>query len=221
MDLTLNLLAVSVGLPAHLGLWQGEPVTSGIRKTPVATAGVTVGQTNVAGDGQADLTVHGGPDKAVYVYPADHWPWWEADAKFNAAPASFGENLTVEGGDEHTVRIGDRFAWGPVELEVSQPRAPCFKFQMLTGREDMAARMTRSARTGWYVRVLRTGEAPTRGPIVRTRTDEAMPTVRDAFVAVYHPRVKSDVIERVLAAPALSRDWRLGLIKRLRAAGLI
>lgn len=219
MELTLELLAVSVGMPAPLGRWQGEPVVSGIRKTLVVAPTVAVGETNLAGDGQADLTVHGGPDKAVYVYPADHWPWWEADAKFTAAPAAFGENLTVEGADEHTVRIGDRFAWGPVVLEVSQPRAPCFKFALLTGREDMGARMTASARTGWYVRVLQTGEAPTKGPLVRSHTDEAMPTVRDAFVAAYHPRVRSDVIEKTLAAPALSRAWRLGILKRLRAAG--
>ena len=216
----LNLLAVSVGMPAPLGVWQGEPVVSGIRKTPLIAASVAVSETNIAGDGQADLTVHGGPDKAIYIYAADHWPWWEADAKFASGPASFGENLTIEGADEHTVRIGDRFAWGAVVLEVSQPRAPCYKFTMLTGREDMGARMTVSARTGWYVRVLETGEAPTTGRIVRTQTDDAMPTVRDAFVACYHPRVRSDVIERVLAAPMLSHAWR-GVVKRLSAAGLI
>jgi MOSC domain-containing protein YiiM len=217
----IRLLAVSVGKPAVLGIWQDEEVISGIKKSPLTVASVAVSETNIAGDGQADLTVHGGPDKAVYIYAADHWPWWEADAKFMGAPASFGENLTIEGADEHTVRIGDRFQWGEVELEVSQPRAPCYKFTMLTARHDMAARMTASARTGWYTRVLQTGEAPTRGTITRTHTDEAMPTVRDAFVAVYHPRVRSDVIERVLTAPALSRDWRHGILRRLRSAGVI
>jgi MOSC domain-containing protein YiiM len=219
--MNIELLAVSVGKPAPLGMWQDEEVISGIKKTPLSAASVIVGETNIAGDGQADLTVHGGPDKAIYIYAADHWPWWEADAKFTAAPASFGENLTIEGADEHTIRIGDRFQWGSVELEVSQPRAPCYKFTMLTARHDMAARMTASARTGWYTRVLQAGEASTRGTITRTHTDEAMPTVRDAFVAVYHPRVRSDVIERVLAAPKLSPDWRRGILRRLKAAGLI
>jgi MOSC domain-containing protein YiiM len=217
----IKLLAVSVGQPAPLGIWEGEEVISGIKKTPLSVASVAVGETNIAGDGQADLTVHGGPDKAVYIYAADHWPWWEAEAKFAAAPASFGENLTIEGADEHEIRIGDRFEWGSAVLEVSQPRAPCFKFTMLTARQDMAARMTVSARTGWYVRVLQTGDAPTSGTLTRTHTDEAMPTVRDAFVAVYHPRVRSDVVERVLSAPKLSPDWRRGILRRLRAAGLI
>ena len=221
MTLILRLLGVSVGKPALLGDWHGEPVTSAIRKAPLTAAAVAVGATNIEGDGQADLTVHGGPDKAVYAYPADHWPWWKTEAGFDAARASFGENLTLQGGDEHAVRIGDRFAWGHVVLEVSQPRSPCFKFAMLTGREDMGARMTVSARTGWYFRVVQTGEATTQGELRRIATDESMPSVHEAFAAVYHPRVRSDVLDKVMAAPALSRDWRGGLLKRLKAAGLI
>jgi MOSC domain-containing protein YiiM len=217
--MNLDLLAVSVGMPAPLGRWQGEPIMSGIKKTPLASPSVVVGVTNIAGDGQADLTVHGGEDKAIYVYSADHWPWWQSEAKFTAAVASFGENLTLKGGDEHTVRIGDRFAWGSLLLEVSQPRAPCFKFALLTGREDLGTRMTVSGRTGWYCRVLEPGEAPTSGALVRTRTHEAMPTVHEAFTAVYHPRVMSDVIDKVRTAPALSAAWRNGVLKRLRAAG--
>jgi MOSC domain-containing protein YiiM len=180
---------------------------------------VFVGATNIAGDGQADLTVHGGHDKVIYAYPADHWPWWQTEAHFTAAPASFGENLTLAGADEHAVRIGDRFAWGPVALEVSQPRAPCFKFALLTGREDLGPRMTISGRTGWYFRVLQTGEAPTQAKLLRTHTSDAMPTVYEAFVAVYHPRVTGTVIDKVLAAPSLSPAWRDGVLKRLRAAG--
>jgi len=221
MSLALSLLAVSVGKPASLGTWHGEPVTSAIRKTPISARAVAVGATNIEGDGQADLSVHGGPDKAVYAYPADHWPWWKTEAGFDAAPASFGENLTLQGGDEQAVRIGDRFVWGPVVLEVSQPRSPCFKFAMLTGRDDMAGRMTVSARTGWYFRVVQTGVAPTQGELRRIATDDTQPSVQEAFAAVYHPRVRSDVIDKVMAAPALSRDWRGGLLKRLKAAGLI
>jgi len=220
MTLALDLLSVNVGMPAPLGTWQGERIISGIRKAPDSGPRVAVGATNIDGDGQADLTVHGGPDKAVYIYPADHWPWWKAQAQFEAAPASFGENLTVRGADEHAIRIGDVFHWGTVKLEVSQPRAPCFKFAMLTGREDLGARMTVSGRTGWYVRVLETGDAPTHGMLTRIATQEAMPTVHEAFVAIYHPRVRSDVIEKVLAAPALSGAWRDGLLRRLKAAGL-
>lgn len=208
-------------MPAPLGIWQGEEVVSGIRKTPLSSPTVTVGATNLAGDGQADLTVHGGPDKAVYAYPADNWPWWKEHAHFDAAPASFGENLTVRGADEHAVRIGDRFSWGTAELEVSQPRGPCFKFTMLTGREDMAARMTISGRAGWYYRVLKEGSAPTQGELVRTYTNEEMPTVYEAFIALYHPRVAIDILERVANAETLAHQWRDALVRRFRAAGLI
>jgi MOSC domain-containing protein YiiM len=220
MTLILNLLAVSVGMPAPLGVWRGEPVTSAIRKATVSVPAVAVTETNIAGDGQADLSVHGGPDKAVYAYPADNWPWWKDEAAFESRPASFGENLTLQGGDEHAVRIGDRFAWGPVLLEVSQPRSPCFKFAMLTGREDMGGRMTVSGRTGWYFRVLQTGEAPAQGELCRTLTNEEMPTVYEAFIAVMHPRVRSDIVEKTLVAPALSFAWRDGLLRRLKSAGL-
>jgi MOSC domain-containing protein YiiM len=215
----LNLLSVSVGLPAPLGVWQGETVASGIRKTPVPRASIRAGLTNLEGDGQADLSVHGGVDKAVYAYPVDHWGWWRDEAGFAAQAASFGENLTLQGVHEAAVRIGDRFSWGPdVVLEISQPRAPCFKFGLMTGRDDLPSRMTVSGRTGWYFRVVTQGVAPTRGRLDLMSTDSDMPTVREAFFAMFQPRVRSDVLERVLAAPALAESWRTGLTKRLSAA---
>ena len=218
MTLTLDLLSVNVGRPVPLGVWQGEQIFSGIRKSPIQAATIATSSVNLDGDEQADLRVHGGPDKAIYAYPADNWPWWQEAAQFAAGPASFGENLTTRGGDETMVRIGDRFAWGSISLEVSQPRSPCFKFAMLTGREDMGTRMTVSARTGWYFRVLETGSAPTRAPLTRLSTNEQAPSVHDAFVALMHPRAASDVIERTLAAPALSDVWRRGILRRLDAA---
>ncbi len=218
--LELDLLSVNVGRPAPLGIWQGEDIVSGIRKFPAQGPTIEASRVNLAGDEQADLRVHGGEDKAVYAYPADNWPWWREAAHFEAGPASFGENLTTRGGDETTVRIGDVFGWGGIKLEVSQPRSPCFKFAMMTGREDLGTRMIAGARTGWYFRVLEMGNAPTRGSLRRLATSEQAPSVRDSLVALFHPRVASDVIERTLAAPALSSVWRHGILKRLQAAGL-
>jgi MOSC domain-containing protein YiiM len=215
----LNLLCVSVGVPAPLGVWQGEAVASGIRKSPVPQPSIRVGCTNLEGDGQADMSVHGGVDKAVYAYPVDRWDWWKNEAGFAAHAASFGENLTLQGADEEALRIGDRFSWGTdVVLEVSQPRAPCFKFALMTGREDLPGRMTVSGRTGWYFRVVKDGLAPTRGRLDLIVSDAGMPTVREAFLAMVQPRVSSDVLERVLGAPALAESWRKGLNKRLTAA---
>jgi MOSC domain-containing protein YiiM len=217
MTLTLELLAVSVGRPAVLGVWQGETVISAIRKSAVTAGEVLVGATNIEGDKQADPCVHGGADKAVYAYSADNWPWWKSQAQFEGMPAAFGENLTLRGADEIAVRIGDVFAWGDVRLEVSEPRAPCNKFAMFTGRQDLGPLMTISARTGWYFRVLHTGVAPTRGTLTRTATDETMPSVREAFIARYHPRTPAAIIDKVLAAPALARSWRAQVIRRRRA----
>lgn len=217
MNLTLELKATSVGRPAFLGVWQGEPVTSSIRKAPLSVSTVAVDNLNILGDQQSDLTVHGGIDKAIYAYSADHWQWWQSVAGLASAPAGFGENLTVTGATEDEIRIGDRFVWGDVELEVSQPRAPCFKFVMLTGRQDMAARMTTSGRTGWYYRVLKAGNAPTTGNLTRVSTDVAMPTVREAFMAMFHPRIDETIIEKVLAAAPLAKQWRAGVRQRRRS----
>ncbi len=216
--LSLSLLSVNVGRPAPLGVWQGEEILSGIRKFPVRADAIAASNVNLDGDEQADLSVHGGADKAVYAYPSDNWSWWREFAAFEAAAASFGENLTTRGADETAVRIGDVFGWGGIKLEVSQPRAPCFKFAMLTGREDLPGRMTASARTGWYFRVLQTGNASATAPLERLSTSESAPSVRDAFLALFRPRVASDIIERTLAAPALAGVWRRGIIRRLEAA---
>ena len=193
-------------------------MVSGIRKAPVSAAAIKVSQTNLEGDGQADLSVHGGVDKAVYAYPADHWEWWASTAGFSAGAAGFGENLTVQGADEESLRVGDQFSWGPdVMLEGSQPRAPCFKFSLMTRRDDLPGRMTVSGRTGWYFRVLRTGSAPTRGRIDLVRTDASMPTVREAFHAIFQPRVTAELMERVRSAPALAESWRNAVAKRIAA----
>lgn len=209
----LCLLSVNVGMPRVIGISRGEEVLSAIAKEPVSGEIVVVRATNIDGDGQAALSVHGGPDKAVYAYPADHWNWWETTQGLRCRPATFGENLTLQGGSETDIAIGDRFRWGDVLVEVSQPRAPCFKFAMYTGREDAPQQMTSSARCGWYLRVLEEGRAPTKGAMERT-FESGGPTVRDAFVAALH-RSSRDLCLRVHDAPALADAWRRTIARKL------
>ncbi|HEY2069344.1 MAG TPA: MOSC domain-containing protein [Rhizomicrobium sp.] len=209
----MRLIATSIGRPRIIGTIHDEPVLSGIIKHVVTEASVFVGATNIAGDEQADLTVHGGPDKAVYLYPADHWPWWESEHGIACAPATFGENLTLQGADETDIHIGDRLQWGDAHLEVSQPRGPCYKLGMSL-REDAPMRMTVSARCGWYCRVLKEGRAPSQGEITRTQIRDA-PSVRDAFIAVYHPRADRALREAVASTPALAEMWRSAAVRRL------
>lgn len=209
-------MSVNVGRPRIIALMNGEPVLSGIGKRAIAQSQIFVGRTNIDGDGQADLTVHGGVDKAVYAYSASHWPWWEREHHLACSPGTFGENLTLETGDETEIRIGDRFAWGDAELEVAQPRAPCFKFAIHTQRPDAAALMTTSGRCGFYFRVMKEGMAPAdAGALERVFASEGA-TVREAFFAVLG-RSRIENLHQVLASPGLAASWRAAVEKRLIA----
>src|SRR5882724_7357343 len=186
--LELRILSVNVARPRLLALDNGETFTSAIGKQPLAARTVTVGRTNLDGDAQADLEHHGGAVKAVYAYPADHWPWWETEHGFSCRPGAFGENLTLEGADETSVAIGDRFEWGEALLEITQPRVPCFKFQFHSARADAGALMTLSARCGWYFRVLAEGTAPVGGACLNRTAIGEGPSVREAFIAAFDKR---------------------------------
>jgi MOSC domain-containing protein YiiM len=212
----LHLLSVSVGKPRIIGAVHGEPVLSGIAKHPVTDDIVQVSATNITGDAQADLAVHGGPDKAVYIYPSDHWPWWKDEHGLSCAPATFGENLTLHGADETQIHIGDRFRWGDVVIEVSQPRGPCYKLG-IHARADAPALMTLSGRCGWYCRVLAPGDAPSHGTLERVHKSES-PSVRDAFFAAYNPKTAQALRKAVHDAPALAEDWRFAVARRLKTA---
>jgi len=209
------VLSVNIGLPRVIGMQNGEAVSSGIAKQPVNLPRVSVGPVGIQGDGQADLRVHGGPDKAVYAYPSEHWPWWESEHALSCKPATFGENLTLSGGDERVVAIGDRFRWGQSILEVSQPRAPCYKFAMHVARQDAPLIMTKSARCGFYLRVLEAGEAPAQDAVLERLATSGGPSVHDAFTAALHPRVDRDLRLRVHDAPQLAAAWRTAVARQI------
>src|SRR4051794_1018005 len=152
-----RLVSVNVGRPQPVGLRRGQTVQSAIAKAPV-TGRVRVEGVNVAGDDQADRRVHGGPDKAVYAYAAEDTAWWERELDRELGPGAFGENLTVEGVDVSGAVIGERWRLGTVELEVCQPRFPCFKLGLRFGDPLMLKRFTRAERPGAYLRIVREGE---------------------------------------------------------------
>jgi MOSC domain-containing protein YiiM len=212
--MNIEIISVNVGRPRPIGVFEGETVTSGIVKSPVRSATVLVGALNIDGDGQADLRAHGGKDKALYAYASDHWPWWKSELGLVAKAATFGENLTLRGADERTISIGDRFRWGNVLLEVSEPRAPCYKLAMHTERSDVPPAMTLSARTGFYLRVLEEGNAPLPSTLIRVHASNG-PSVRDAFVAGVHREVAREARQKVLDAPALATKWRATVAKRI------
>lgn len=209
----LTLHAVNTGQPTQIGERAGASVISAIGKTPVDTASINVLADTLEGDGVADRTVHGGVSKSIYAYPRDHWGWWEEEAGLKTFAGAFGENLTVEGASEHEIQIGDRFSWGEAVLEVSQPRAPCYKFQMYTGKQDAAARMTVSGKCGWYFRVIQTGSAPTSGSLERIQSGTGA-SVFDAFMAAFNRRYSVDTRRQIASDPALAPEWRDMLIPR-------
>jgi MOSC domain-containing protein YiiM len=216
VGLTARVTGVFVGRPGVIGHLGGRPVESGIAKSPVTGDELALARLNLDGDGQADLTVHGGVDKAVYTYPADHYPLWQADG-FDVEPGGLGENVALAGVTEHDTRIGDRWTWGDAVVEVSQPRAPCFKLALHTGRKDIGGRMQATGRSGWYVRVLTPGTVPTRGPMTLVeRPYPDGPTVAEAFAVIFHPRAAADpdLVDRVVASPALAESWRLIITSR-------
>jgi MOSC domain-containing protein YiiM len=153
----MRVIAVSVGAPREIP-WQGELVRTSIFKAPVAGR-ARVGRLNIEGDEQSDLEVHGGEEKAVYAYPAEHYAFWRGQLPGVELPAgSFGENLTVEGLFEDRVHIGDRFRAGSAEFVITEPRMPCYKLALRFGRPDMVKRFLKSGRTGFYLAVLQEGE---------------------------------------------------------------
>lgn len=215
-ELRAQIAGVFVGRPTVIGEVRGRPVESAIGKHRVAAPTLALATTNLDGDRQADLSVHGGPDKAVYAYPAAHYPAWRADG-FEVDVGGFGENVTLAGVDEHAVLLGDVWRWGDGLLQVSQPRAPCYKLALHAGRRDVGPRMIATGRSGWYLRVLAEGTVPTSGELVLVERPADAPTVADTFAAVFgaggHP-VSPSVVDRVLASPALAEAWRAPLLAR-------
>ncbi len=209
------LLSVNVGLPTVIGTTRwGKPIHSGIVKQSVDAATLRLDVTNLEGDRQADLTVHGGRDKAVYAYPSEHLPRWNEELAVEFGIGTFGENLTTAGWLEDAVRIGDIWVWGEAMLQVSQPRSPCYKLATVTGRPDLLKRLVRSGRTGWYLRVLEPGTAPVAGPIRVVARDPAKVTVLDAHRALT-AETGRDALEVIAGVPALAAAWREPLHERL------
>ncbi len=216
-DEVIRLAAVNVATPSVLAEVQGEHVWSGIRKLPVATdAVVWLSTLNLSGDGQADLSVHGGVDKAVYAYPSEHLDFWRRELDEDLGPAAFGENLSTIGVMEDAVNIGDVWSWGAALLQVTQPRWPCFKLALHRDRADIQSRMRASGRTGWYLRVLEVGEVPAAGPIEVASRDSMDVSVRAAHLAMSDVHLaEPDVVRAVARHPALADQWRAPLLARL------
>jgi MOSC domain-containing protein YiiM len=176
----LKIVSVNVGKPRDL-VARGRAVSSGIFKAPVAGR-VVVRRLNLDGDEQADLRVHGGQNKAVYVYPSEHYAFWREDLPgIEFSWGMFGENLTIEGLLENDVRTGDRLAIGSAEFRVTRPRMPCFKLALRFERRDMVKRFLHSGRTGWYLAVVREGDVGAGDNVTHTPGAHGGATITDLW----------------------------------------
>jgi len=203
----MTVISVNVGLPREV-MWKGKTVTTGIFKEAVRGP-VALDALNFAGDRQADLKVHGGPDKAVYVYPVEHYDYWRGELPGVALPfGSFGENLTVEGLFENEINIGDRFRIGTAELVVRQPRLPCYKLAVKFQRDDIIKRFLDSRRTGFYFAVTREGEVGAGDQIEILSRDPNRVTVPDIVRLYLNGDEDPDGLARAANVDALPDNWK-------------
>ncbi len=203
----MKLISVNVGLPREIAR-RGKTVTTGIFKTAV-DGPVELRRHNLDGDGQADLSVHGGPTKAVYVYPMQHYAYWQEELPDCDLPwGSFGENFTAEGVDEESVCIGDEFRVGHATVVVTEPRMPCFKLGIRFGRSDMVKRFLRSQRTGFYFGVLDEGVVQAGDRFERTTEHPAALRVADVTRLYTTERTNEALLQKAVFLTALPESWR-------------
>ena len=203
----MRVLSVNVGLPREVA-WRGKRVTTGIFKQP-ASGPVPLRTLNLDGDRQADLRVHGGPDKAVYAYPSEFYELWSRERpELDFGPGTFGENLTTEGLVDGEVSVGDRFGVGTAELVVTQPRLPCFKLGIKMGRNEFVTEFLERGLLGFYLAVAREGEVAAGDPIVELERDPRMFGVTDVARLFAVDRGDVEGMRRAAELDVLPESWR-------------
>lgn len=213
MSTGARIAQLSVGLPAPLPYRDGV-VSSGFVKMPV-NGTLLLGEEGLQGDGQADRKYHGGPEKAVCVYPGEHYPYWQERLAHSLGTAAFGENFTTGGLTEEMVCIGDIFKVGKATVQVSQPRQPCFKLAARHGIPQLTLWVQETGLTGWYFRVLEPGEVHAGAQLsLVSRSGDAV-TLQEANRVMHRDRQDHVAVERLLAQRGLSHSWRATFEKRL------
>jgi MOSC domain-containing protein YiiM len=211
----MKIVSVNVGMPREV-VWKGMTVQTAIFKEPVNSP-VTISKLNLAGDQQADLTVHGGSDKAVYAYPVEHYEHWRQELpEVSFSWGKFGENLTTEGLREDTLCIGDRLRIGSAVLMVTQPRMPCYKLALKFDLEDMIKRFLTSRRSGFYFSVIEEGEVRVGSEVEVLSRDPHRVTVADIGRLYLGQTRDLDLLQRAMNVRALPVNWKAELKLRAR-----
>ena len=210
----MKVLSVNVGLPVEV-VWKDRTYRTGIFKKPISGP-VAIRTENLDGDGQAELSVHGGIDKAVYAYPSEHYSFWREElSEIDIPLGMFGENLTTVGLSEDTVQIGDRYRVGSAELIVTQPRMPCSKLEMRFQNKTMIKRFLASRRSGWYYSVAQEGRVKAGDDIELISREVNTVTVREVLGLHQTTDPDPDLLRRVIRIEGLSESWRDHFVKSL------
>jgi MOSC domain-containing protein YiiM len=213
---TNRVVSVNVGLPTQVP-YHGGIVSTGIFKQPVEGR-VLLRTTNLDGDGQADLSVHGGADLAAYMYSWDAYRWWMAELGHELQPGEFGENLTVTGFTDDDVQVGDVIRVGDARVQVTTPREPCYKLGIRMGDHRFPARFREANRMGFYLRVVEEGEIGAGDSVEIEERAEGSLTIAEFHGTYTSGRDDPDALRRILAAPRLPESWRDWAEKRLAEA---
>jgi MOSC domain-containing protein YiiM len=210
----MKVLSINVAMPCAVSV-HGREIETGIFKTRVSGP-VKVAKLNLEGDGQADLSVHGGADKAVYLYSWQNILYWRQELRRDdLGPGSFGENLTVEGMEESEISIGDEFAIGTARFVVTQPRLPCYKLALALETPSIPKTFVESGRTGCYLRVLQEGSIEAADTIYPLPSRETTKVTIAAFVELFRvKRATRDQIRKILSLQALPEDWKDWLLNK-------
>ncbi|NRR23375.1 MOSC domain-containing protein [Brevibacillus sp. MS2.2] len=211
--MNIEMISLNVGKPKQVQ-YQNKEVSTGIYKTP-ATKSLYLSFLNFEGDGQADLVHHGGKEKAVCVYPYEHYPFWEAELQRKLAIGAFGENLTIRGLVETDVCIGDTFQLGEAIVQVSQPRQPCYKLSVRYGVPEMLVKVQETGYTGFYFRVLKEGLVSHMDGLTRLSSHPKEITVSYANRIMHQEKENIDGMKKLLEVEELSSNWRATFTKRL------
>jgi MOSC domain-containing protein YiiM len=208
-----RVLSVNVGRIATV-TYRGKPVATGIDKSAVEGR-VLLGRIGFEGDEQADRSVHGGHERAAYVYSADSYEWWAGQLGRRLPPGQFGENLTVSGVLDADVRAGDVLRVGEAVVAVTGPREPCFKLGIRMGDPGFVRRFLLADRVGFYARVLEEGTVGAGDAVERLASDPEAPAIAEIHRLYAHARDDVDALRRAADSPAVTEDWRGWMRKQI------
>jgi MOSC domain-containing protein YiiM len=212
----MKLLSINVARPRII-IAKGQRISTGIFKEPVEGP-LMLRRLNLDGDRQADLRVHGGPSKAAYVYPSEHYPLWRKDLPdMDLQYGMFGENFTTQGLNEVNTNIGDRFRIGGAVVMVTQPREPCFKLAAKFGRDDIIKKFLESGHSGFYLAVVEEGLVEAGQSVERIYRDENGVTIADMNRLYLHGASDAALVRRALRVEALPSGYRDYLLQELQS----